>query len=48
MLAISERPSFWTIVGGTIVLSTSLARSVVASRPHELQGLRKRSRLDNL
>jgi drug/metabolite transporter (DMT)-like permease len=32
MLAISERPSFWTIVGGTIVLSTSLARSVVASR----------------
>ena len=32
MLATSERPSFWTIVGGTIVLSTSLARSIVASR----------------
>jgi drug/metabolite transporter (DMT)-like permease len=32
MLATSERPSVWTIIGGTIVLSTSLARSVVASR----------------
>ena len=33
MLGTSERPSFWTIAGGTIVLGTSLARSIVASRP---------------
>ena len=32
MLATSEHPSFWSIVGGLIVLATSLTRSLVASR----------------
>jgi drug/metabolite transporter (DMT)-like permease len=32
MLVTSERPSFWSIIGGSIVLATSLARSLVASR----------------
>jgi drug/metabolite transporter (DMT)-like permease len=32
MLATNERPSFWAVVGGTIVLGTSLLRSIVASR----------------
>jgi drug/metabolite transporter (DMT)-like permease len=32
MLATSERPAFWSIVGGTIVLATSLTRSLLASR----------------
>jgi drug/metabolite transporter (DMT)-like permease len=32
MLVMSEHPSFWSIVGGTIVLATSLTRSLVSSR----------------
>jgi drug/metabolite transporter (DMT)-like permease len=32
MLATSERPTFWSIVGGSIVLATSLTRSLLASR----------------
>ncbi len=32
MLATSERPSLWAIIGGGIVLGTSLARSIFASR----------------
>jgi len=32
MLATSERPAFWSIVGGAIVLATSLTRSLLASR----------------
>ena len=32
MLVTSERPSFWSITGGSIVLATSLTRSLVASR----------------
>ena len=32
MLVTSERPSFWSMVGGSIVLAASLTRSVVASR----------------
>ena len=32
MLATSERPAFWSIVGGIIVLTTSLTRSLLASR----------------
>jgi drug/metabolite transporter (DMT)-like permease len=32
MLATSERPPFWSLVGGAIVLTTSLTRSVLASR----------------
>jgi drug/metabolite transporter (DMT)-like permease len=32
MLATSEQPTFWTIVGGSIVLATSLTRSLLASR----------------
>ena len=32
MLATSEHPAFWSIVGGTIVLATSLSRSLLASR----------------
>jgi drug/metabolite transporter (DMT)-like permease len=32
MLVTSEHPSFWSIVGGSIVLASSLTRSVVASR----------------
>jgi drug/metabolite transporter (DMT)-like permease len=32
MLVTSEHPSFWSIVGGTIVLATSLTRSLVSSR----------------
>lgn len=32
MLATSERPAFWSIVGGFIVLATSLTRSLLASR----------------
>jgi drug/metabolite transporter (DMT)-like permease len=32
MLAIGERPAFWSIVGGFIVLATSLTRSLLASR----------------
>jgi drug/metabolite transporter (DMT)-like permease len=32
MLATSERPSFWSIIGGSIVLATSLGRSLLASR----------------
>jgi drug/metabolite transporter (DMT)-like permease len=31
MLATSEHPSFWSIVGGSIVLATSFARSLLAS-----------------
>ncbi|MBV8377988.1 MAG: EamA family transporter [Verrucomicrobia bacterium] len=32
MLATSEHPTFWSIVGGSLVLATSLTRSVLASR----------------
>jgi drug/metabolite transporter (DMT)-like permease len=32
MLATNERPAFWSIVGGSIVLATSLGRSLLASR----------------
>ena len=32
MLVTNERPSFWSIVGGSIVLATSLTRSLIASR----------------
>ncbi len=32
MLATSEYPSFWSIVGGALVLMTSLTRSLIASR----------------
>ena len=32
MLATSEHPAFWSIVGGSIVLATSLTRSLLASR----------------
>jgi hypothetical protein len=32
MLATSEQPTFWSIVGGSIVLATSLTRSLLASR----------------
>jgi hypothetical protein len=32
MLVTSERPAFWSILGGSIVLATSLAKSLVASR----------------
>ncbi len=32
MLATGERPAFWSIVGGIIVLTTSLTRSLLASR----------------
>jgi drug/metabolite transporter (DMT)-like permease len=32
MLATSEHPTFWSIVGGSIVLTTSLLRSLLASR----------------
>ena len=32
MLATSEQPTFWSIVGGSIVLATSLTRSFLASR----------------
>jgi drug/metabolite transporter (DMT)-like permease len=32
MLVTNERPSFWSIVGGSIVLATSLTRSLTASR----------------
>jgi drug/metabolite transporter (DMT)-like permease len=32
MLATSEHPAFWSIVGGTIVLATALSRSLLASR----------------
>jgi drug/metabolite transporter (DMT)-like permease len=32
MLATSEHPTFWSIVGGSIVLATSLTRSLLASR----------------
>jgi drug/metabolite transporter (DMT)-like permease len=32
MLVTSEHPSFWSIVGGSIVLASSLTRSLVASR----------------
>jgi drug/metabolite transporter (DMT)-like permease len=32
MLATGERPAFWSIVGGAIVLATSLTRSLLASR----------------
>jgi drug/metabolite transporter (DMT)-like permease len=32
MLATSEHPAFWSIVGGSIVLATSFTRSVLASR----------------
>jgi drug/metabolite transporter (DMT)-like permease len=32
MLVTSEHPSFWSMVGGSIVLAASLTRSVVASR----------------
>jgi drug/metabolite transporter (DMT)-like permease len=32
MLATNERPAFWSIVGGAIVLATSLGRSLLASR----------------
>ena len=32
MLVTSEHPSFWSIVGGTIVLATSLTRSLISSR----------------
>lgn len=32
MLATSEQPTFWSIVGGSIVLTTSLTRSLLASR----------------
>jgi drug/metabolite transporter (DMT)-like permease len=32
MLATTERPAFWSIVGGSIVLATSLGRSLLASR----------------
>jgi drug/metabolite transporter (DMT)-like permease len=32
MLATSERPAYWSIVGGSIVLATSLTRSLLASR----------------
>jgi drug/metabolite transporter (DMT)-like permease len=32
MFATSERPAYWSIVGGVIVLATSLTRSLLASR----------------
>ncbi len=32
MMATSERPTFWSIIGGSIVLATSLMRSLLASR----------------
>jgi drug/metabolite transporter (DMT)-like permease len=32
MLATSERPAYWSVVGGSIVLATSLTRSLLASR----------------
>jgi drug/metabolite transporter (DMT)-like permease len=32
MLATSEYPTFWSMVGGSIVLATSLTRSLLASR----------------
>ncbi len=32
MLATSEQPTFWSIVGGSIVLATSFTRSLLASR----------------
>ena len=32
MFVTSERPSFWSIVGGSIVLAASLTRSLIASR----------------
>jgi len=32
MMATHERPSGWSLVGGCLVLSTSLARSFLASR----------------
>jgi drug/metabolite transporter (DMT)-like permease len=32
MFATSERPAYWSIVGGAIVLATSLTRSLLASR----------------
>jgi drug/metabolite transporter (DMT)-like permease len=32
MLATGEQPAFWSLVGGAIVLTTSLTRSVLASR----------------
>lgn len=32
MLVTNERPAFWSIVGGSIVLATTLARSLIASR----------------
>ncbi len=32
MFATSERPTYWSIVGGAIVLATSLTRSLLASR----------------
>jgi drug/metabolite transporter (DMT)-like permease len=32
MLATSEQPAFWSIVGGSIVLATSFTRGLLASR----------------
>jgi len=32
MLVTNERPSFWSIVGGSIVLATSFTRSLISSR----------------
>jgi drug/metabolite transporter (DMT)-like permease len=32
MLATSERPAYWSVVGGSIVLATSLTRSLLVSR----------------
>ena len=31
MLATSENPTFWSIIGGSLVLATSLTRSLLAS-----------------
>ena len=39
ILAMGERPSFWSIIGGAIVLTTSLIRSFLASRNKQTNGI---------
>ena len=45
MIVTSERPTMWTIFGGSMVLGTSLARSLITSRPACL--IRRASRVSS-